>query len=89
MSSSHPSKLPEDVARFAEAKVSSGRFASVDDVLRASVEALEAREDDAQEWLDGAREKWREGVASSERDGPMRMTAVEFSAFLDECVHER
>jgi len=81
--------LPEDVARFAEAKVASGRFASVDDVLRAGVEALEAHEDDTQEWLEDAREKWRDGIASSERDGSIRMTAGEFSAFLDECVHER
>jgi putative addiction module CopG family antidote len=33
--------LPEDLARFAEAQVVAGRFASVEDVLRAGKEALE------------------------------------------------
>jgi putative addiction module CopG family antidote len=80
--------LPEDVARFAEAKVSSGRFASVEDVLRAGVEALEAQEEREQDWLAYAREKWDEGIASSQRDGSIRMSAGEFSAFLDECVHD-
>jgi len=36
-----PAHLPEDVARFAEAQVAAGRFASVEDVLRAGKEALE------------------------------------------------
>jgi hypothetical protein len=35
-----PSDIPEEVARFAEAQVAAGRFASVGDVLLAGVEAL-------------------------------------------------
>ncbi len=36
--------LPEDVARLAEAEVAAGRFASVEDVVRAGVEAIAAIE---------------------------------------------
>lgn len=32
--------LPEDIARLAEAQVAAGRFASVEDVVRAGVEAI-------------------------------------------------
>jgi Arc/MetJ-type ribon-helix-helix transcriptional regulator len=32
--------LPEDIARVAEAQVAAGRFASVEDVVRAGVEAM-------------------------------------------------
>jgi antitoxin ParD1/3/4 len=32
--------LPEDIARAAEAQVAAGRFASVEDVVRAGVEAI-------------------------------------------------
>jgi Arc/MetJ-type ribon-helix-helix transcriptional regulator len=38
-----PGEIPEEVARFAEAQVAAGRFASVADVLLAGVEALEER----------------------------------------------
>jgi antitoxin ParD1/3/4 len=33
--------LPEDIARLAEAQVAAGKFASIEDVLRAGVEAIE------------------------------------------------
>ena len=37
-----PAKLPDDVVRFAQAQVATGRFATVDEVLRAvGIEALE------------------------------------------------
>ena len=32
--------LPDDIARIAEAQVAAGRFASVEDVVRAGVEAI-------------------------------------------------
>jgi antitoxin ParD1/3/4 len=32
--------LPEDIARIAEAQVAAGRFATVEDVVRAGVEAI-------------------------------------------------
>lgn len=42
------SALPDDVVRFAQGEVAAGRFASVEDVLRAGVEALRQREEDEQ-----------------------------------------
>ena len=33
--------LPEDIARIAEAEVAAGNFASIEDVVRAGVEAVE------------------------------------------------
>jgi len=36
-----PADLPADIARAAQAQVAAGRFASVEDVLRAGVEAVE------------------------------------------------
>jgi antitoxin ParD1/3/4 len=36
--------LPEDIARTAEAQVAAGRFANVEDVVRAGVEAIASLE---------------------------------------------
>jgi len=36
--------LPPDLARFAEARIADGRFASVEDVLRACMDALERQQ---------------------------------------------
>ena len=59
-----PADLPEDIARIALAQVAAGNFESVEDVVRASAQALEARED---EFLDYARDLWRERKAAAER----------------------
>jgi putative addiction module CopG family antidote len=72
-----PADLPEDIARIAEAQVAAGNFESVEEVVRASVQALEHRE---QEWLEYARELWRERKAAAERgefseDAPSEMMA--------------
>ena len=56
--------LPEDIAHIARAQVAAGNFETVEDVVRASVQALEAREG---EWLDYARDLWRERRAAAER----------------------
>lgn len=37
--------LPDDLARFAEAQVAAGRFASVEDVCEAGLEALRKRQE--------------------------------------------
>ena len=34
-----PADLPEDVARFAEAQIATGRFASVDELISAGIES--------------------------------------------------
>jgi antitoxin ParD1/3/4 len=39
-----PIDVPEDLAHFAEAQVAGGRFASVEDVLRAGQKALERQQ---------------------------------------------
>ena len=49
-----PADLPEAVARFAEAEVAAGRYASVEDVLIAAVEALRQRAEAEQEWPEEA-----------------------------------
>lgn len=59
-----PASLPDDIARIAEAQVAAGNFDSVEDVVRASVEALEARD---HEWLEYARDLWRERRAAAAR----------------------
>jgi Arc/MetJ-type ribon-helix-helix transcriptional regulator len=83
----HPIDLPEDVARYAEAQVAAGRFASIEAVLSASVEALRGLQDAEQEWMPYAREAWDKGIDSLERGGPVLTTEEEFEAFLDDCVH--
>jgi Arc/MetJ-type ribon-helix-helix transcriptional regulator len=56
--------LPEDIARIAEAQVAAGNFETVEEVVRASVEALEARD---QEWLEYVRDLWSERTAAAAR----------------------
>ncbi|HEY6562307.1 MAG TPA: type II toxin-antitoxin system ParD family antitoxin [Polyangiaceae bacterium] len=76
--------LPEDIARFAEAQMASGKFASVDEVLRATVDAYRSQQTAAER----LRAAWDEGVESLRRDGPQLESDEEFDAFLDDCVSE-
>jgi putative addiction module CopG family antidote len=57
------SDLPEDLARFAEAQVAAGRFATVEDVLRAGKDALERKQRDEQK-MAAVRTAIAEGDAS-------------------------
>lgn len=75
------SDLPDDVARFAEAQMATGRFASVDEVLRASMKALASQQRNAREALIAAGE---EGLASLREHGPQLESDEEFTAFLDQ-----
>ena len=61
---SRPVHLPEEVARFAEAEVAAGNFASVEDVLEAGIEVLQQRE---QDWHDYAQDLWAERSAAADR----------------------
>ena len=81
-----PCSIPEDVVRFAQSQVSAGRFASVDDVLRAGVEAIQQREEAAEDWLAYARDAWSRGVQSLDAGKAVLTTDEEFEAFLDDCV---
>ncbi|MGA7119193.1 MAG: type II toxin-antitoxin system ParD family antitoxin [Polyangiaceae bacterium] len=60
--------LPEDLARFAEAQVAAGRFASVEDVLRAGKEALEHEQRSQGRKLAKLREAIAEGDASADAE---------------------
>ena len=81
-----PSVLPEDVARYAQ--VAAGRFASIEEVIVAGIEALHERDDAEQEWLDYARRRWEEGRAESVRGTYTEMSSAEFSGWLDQCAAE-
>jgi putative addiction module CopG family antidote len=61
--------LPEDLARFAEAQVAAGHFASVEDVLRAGKEALEARQRRHAKKMDELRAAIAAGDASPDFEG--------------------
>jgi putative addiction module CopG family antidote len=78
------SEIPEEVARFAEAQVAAGRFASVAEVLRAGKEALEQR--DAR--LSALRRAGEHGLALLREHGRHLESDEEFEAFLDEASSE-
>jgi putative addiction module CopG family antidote len=82
------SELPEDIARFAKAQVSAGRFSSVEDVLRAGLEALEQRDATDAERARLLRSAWDEGQDSLQRQGEQLTTETEFAEFLDDCVNQ-
>ncbi|HVW24138.1 MAG TPA: type II toxin-antitoxin system ParD family antitoxin [Polyangiaceae bacterium] len=79
-----PREIPEEVARFAEAQVAAGRFASVADVLLAGKQALEERE----ERVRALRRAGEEGLASLREHGPQLESDEEFEAFMDEAAAE-
>ena len=57
--------LPEDIARIAEAQVAAGNYASVEDVVRAGVEAVQRRSQRQQQ----KREALRSALEDGERSG--------------------
>jgi antitoxin ParD1/3/4 len=61
--------LPDHLARFAEAEVAAGRFASIEDVLEAGVLALKKRQERYDEKLAKLREAIAEGDASPDFEG--------------------
>jgi putative addiction module CopG family antidote len=77
----NPIDLPDELARFAEGQVASGRFASVADVLRAGVEELQAQTFRARE----LRAAWDDGAESLRVHGPQLESDEDFAAFLDDC----
>ena len=60
--------LPEDLAHFARAEMTAGRFATVEDVLRAGKDALERRQRNEQK-MAALRTAIAEGDASPDFDG--------------------
>lgn len=82
-----PSEIPEEVARFAEAQVATGRFASIAEVFLASKEALEQREA-YEERVQALRRAGEEGLASLREHGPQLESDEEFEAFMDQAEAE-
>jgi len=73
--------LPEDIARMAEAQVAAGNFASVEDVVRAGVEAVERRARRQQEKRDALRSALEEGERSGiAEDSSIESVLAEFRA---------
>ncbi len=70
--------LPEDIARFAEAQLASGRFSSVEDVIRAAAEALREREDEVK--LAALRAALEEGEQSGRSDYSLAQVLAELDA---------
>jgi putative addiction module CopG family antidote len=75
------SDLPPDLARFAEAQVAAGRFARVDEVVRAGVDAL--RKNTEGEWLAQLRREAAEGFAAFDRGEGIEATADELMDGID------
>ena len=78
-----PADLPEDAARFAEAQIAVGRFASVDDFITAGMVAIQERDDAEQEWLAYAQKEAAEGFAELDRGEGTRGTPAEIMAAID------
>jgi Arc/MetJ-type ribon-helix-helix transcriptional regulator len=72
--------LPEAVARFAQAEVAAGHYASIEEVLTAGVEALRERAEAEQEWLDYARDLWKDRTAAADRGEFSGGTSTEMMA---------
>jgi Arc/MetJ-type ribon-helix-helix transcriptional regulator len=84
-----PRDLPENVARYAQGEVAAGRFASIEDVLSAGIEALQARDQADQEWLAYARREAESGFAALDRHEGIRGTADEHMTRIDAAVRAR
>jgi putative addiction module CopG family antidote len=63
-----PDDLPPDLARFAEAQVATGRFPSVEDVLRAGKETLEHEQQRPERKLQKLRAAIAKGDASPDAE---------------------
>jgi len=84
-----PCNLPEHVARYAQGQVDTGRFSSIEDVLSASVEALQERDQADQEWLAYARKGAENGFAALDRGEGILGSVDEHLARIDTAVRAR
>jgi len=81
--------LPDSVTRYAQGQVDAGRFASIEEVLSAGIEALQARDEADREWLAHARSDAESGFAELDRGEGIRGTADEHMARIDAAVSAR
>ena len=70
--------LPDDVARLAEAQLASGRFSTLEEVIRAGAEALRERQDEAK--LAALRAALEEGERSGRSDYSLEKVLAELDA---------
>ena len=85
----HPATLPEDVSRYAQEQVDAGRFATIEDVLAAAVEALQQRDQAEHDWLVEARGEADDGFASLDRGEGVRGVVADVMARVDVAVRTR
>jgi len=71
--------LTEELARFVEAKVSSGRYGSSSEVVREAMRLMEKIELEDTEKLQLLRQAWREGIDSGDT-GDMDFAALKQEA---------
>lgn len=78
-------ELPEDIRKAAQAHVEAGHFPTVEDALRAGLDALIDLDAPAEsDWLAYARNAWAEGVAELDAGLGIEVTDIdEFMAELD------
>jgi Arc/MetJ-type ribon-helix-helix transcriptional regulator len=69
--------LPENVARYAQGQVDAGRFASLEEVISAGVEALQERDEADREWLGYAQREAESGFSALDRGEGVRGTPEE------------
>jgi Arc/MetJ-type ribon-helix-helix transcriptional regulator len=84
-----PATLPEDVARYAQGQVDAGRFATIEDVLSAGVEALQQRDQAEHEWLAEARRQADDGFAALDRGEGVRGAVADLMTRVDAAVRTR
>ncbi len=58
--------LPDELARFVEAKVESGRYASSSEVVRDALRLLEEQDHRQADEVRRLRQAWRDGMASGD-----------------------
>jgi len=80
------STLPEAIARYAQGQIDAGRFASLEDVLAAGLEALQERDEVDHQWLDYARHEAEKGFAELDRGDGIAGTVDEHMARIDAAV---
>jgi antitoxin ParD1/3/4 len=85
----NPADLPEDVARYAQAQVAAGRFASIEAVLAAGVQALEQREQNEREWLEYARQEAVEGFSELDQGFAVQGTVDEHMTRIERAARAR
>jgi Arc/MetJ-type ribon-helix-helix transcriptional regulator len=84
-----PATLPEDVARYAQGQVDAGRFATVEDVLAAAVEALQQCDQAEHDWLVEAQREAHDGFAELDRCDGVRGDVADLMARVDVAARTR